>query len=705
MSAWFQELKRRNVIRVGSVYIVVAWLLIQVASVLENALKLPGWFDGMVSALILLGFPIALIFAWAFELTPDGVRLTTTSDQPTPRAATVDYLLLLALLSVGGLIVFDRFVSPQPTTTAVAAVAPAKVPSGPPSIAVLPFVDLSPNQDQAYFSDGLAEEILNLLTRVSNLQVAGRTSSFAYKGKNLDLRDIARSLNVTHVLEGSVRRAGQKIRVTAQLINASDGFHIFSETYDRKLDDVFSLQDDISARIAKALEIRLVKTARNVAGNGEAFDLYLRARDHLSSRQVSRLYEAERLLNEAVALAPEYAPVYAALALTNILLSNAPGSYGERPIAEVLPKAKALIDKALALEPTLAEGHAVLGLYMSMAGADKEKTVAALKRALALNPKLSDAKLWLASELNGPESISMLESIVQYDPGYFAAVQGLAQHYANSFEHDRAYALLDRAERIPGLRKKINSIRGAIAFQQGNLTTAYRALSTANKDTPSDRLVKEMLGWLLINLGETERAIALEAKGSKMYGLALLGRVDETLKLIEENRENKQLEGIIISVLTLIGHYKEAIHLVETKDGQLDHARLALLERFSFGALIDLVVAYRKLESPQKAQVVLDRLAAVIQKGRTLGYGRSPQNTVVVAQYEALSGRNDEALRLVNLAIERGLNGVNMVSPALSLTGLDQTPGYKAALRKLSDQVNLAREELGWGPLEPQTNL
>ncbi|MEO1338830.1 MAG: hypothetical protein AAFV29_24520, partial [Myxococcota bacterium] len=250
-----------------------------------------------------------------------------------------------------------------------------------------------------------------------------------------------------------------------------------------------------------------------------------------------------------------------------------------------------------------------------------------------------------------------------------------------------------------------NSIRGAIAFQQGNLTTAYRALSTANKDTPSDRLVKEMLGWLLINLGETERAIALEAKGSKMYGLALLGRVDETLKLIEENRENKQLEGIIISVLTLIGHYKEAIHLVETKDGQLDHARLALLERFSFGALIDLVVAYRKLESPQKAQVVLDRLAAVIQKGRTLGYGRSPQNTVVVAQYEALSGRNDEALRLVNLAIERGLNGVNMVSPALSLTGLDQTPGYKAALRKLSDQVNLAREELGWGPLEPQTNL
>ena len=262
MVGLLQEFKRRNVFRVAGLYLVVAWLLMQIATILESSLKLPDWFDGLVTALILLGFPIALILAWAFEMTPDGVRRTPalTPDESAPPTSRLDVLMLLVLVLVGGFIAVDRFGKsertsvPQqaPSTAAVEPTAPAKA-SLETSVAVLPFVDLSPNRDQEYFSDGLSEELLNVLTRVSNLKVAGRTSSFAFKGKNIDLREIAKSLNVTHVLEGSVRRADEKIRVTAQLIQASDGFHVFSETYDRQLQDIFTLQDEIAKRIANAL--------------------------------------------------------------------------------------------------------------------------------------------------------------------------------------------------------------------------------------------------------------------------------------------------------------------------------------------------------------------------------------------------------------------------------------------------------------------
>ncbi|HRO88185.1 MAG TPA: hypothetical protein PLH21_09190, partial [Chiayiivirga sp.] len=293
----FAELQRRNVFRVGAAYLVVAWLLVEISDTTFPRLGLPEWTVTFVIALLLLGLPVALFLAWAYELTPEGVK--PTRDVQLHESITrvtgrkLDLSIIAVLLVALGWFAWDKFgVGPQAPPPAAAGQAEA-------SIAVLPFTDMSAAGDQEYFGDGLAEEILNLLAGVRELKVSGRTSSFSFKGKDVPIPEIGRALGVAHILEGSVRKSGDRVRITAQLVKAEDGFHLWSETFDRQMEDIFAIQDEIADAIANALQLTLVGEITG-AGDLAAYDLYLQARPLVYSRNPQNLREARRLIDRAL---------------------------------------------------------------------------------------------------------------------------------------------------------------------------------------------------------------------------------------------------------------------------------------------------------------------------------------------------------------------------------------------------------------------
>src|SRR3990170_1555732 len=260
----FEELKRRNVFRVGIAYVITAWLVAQIADLVLDNIESPAWVMQTLMLVLALGFPFALLFAWAFELTPEGIRKEKDVDRSQSitheTGRKLDYAIIAFLMLALGYFAWDKF-APGGESAPATTVTEEEPPDTGKSIAVLPFVNMSDDAGNEYFSDGISEEILNALAKVPELQVAGRTSSFAFKGLNQDLRQIGSALNVSHILEGSVRKAGKRVRITAQLIKAADGYHVWSDTYDRELDDVFAIQDEISAAILQQLKAKLVGAA------------------------------------------------------------------------------------------------------------------------------------------------------------------------------------------------------------------------------------------------------------------------------------------------------------------------------------------------------------------------------------------------------------------------------------------------------------
>src|SRR2546421_4277138 len=270
---FFSELKRRNVYKVAVGYGVVGWLVMQVAATIVPALHLPDSLTTTVVVLVLLGFPIALVIAWAFEMTPEGMKRTEniSPDRKMPQWSARKFaaLIVTVALVAAGLLCYQIIRSKAPARTASTAVEEK-------SLAVLPFVDMSQTKDQEYFCDGISEEILDALAKVEGLRVVARTSSFAFKGKNDDVSEIAQKLNVRNVLEGSLRREGNRIRISVQLINARDGFHVWSHTFERELQGIFAVQDEITQAIVDALKIKLaVALPARARQNTEAYDLYL----------------------------------------------------------------------------------------------------------------------------------------------------------------------------------------------------------------------------------------------------------------------------------------------------------------------------------------------------------------------------------------------------------------------------------------------
>jgi TolB-like protein len=445
--SFLEEIKRRNVAKVAILYIVASWLLLQVTDVLSSLLQVPDWAGPFVVMLLILGFVPALIFSWVYEMTPEGLKREKDVDRSrsitSHTGRKINILIIVLLVLAIATVLIDRLIpheaavaeapvegqapeADSPESTDSTELAAAKFAPAPDrSIAVLPFVNMSGNQENEYFSDGLTEELLNVLAKMEGLRVAARTSSFRFKGEVGDPAEIGQALNVNHLLEGSVRQSGERIRITAQLINASDGYHLWSETYDRTLTDVFAIQDEISKAVARALEVRLLGGAeaadavRVATANMDAYNAYLKGTQLLAGSGVETYRAAEAQFKEALRLDPDFAAAHAGLARAWVDLAN----WGTLNIQETLPRVQEQIDKALAIDSDLPDAwvlKAWIRYNFDPRSPDRAGTEEALRRALALEPGNVRASEWLAFTLDRmgkrSEAVEVLEKAIERDP-------------------------------------------------------------------------------------------------------------------------------------------------------------------------------------------------------------------------------------------------------------------------------------------------
>jgi len=457
--SFIEELKRRNVIRVSIAYVVVSWLVSQVAEFAIETFGAPDWVLKIFVVFLMLGFPVVVIFAWAFEMTPEGIRRERDVDRNQSivkhTGRKLDYTIIFVLVLALGYFIFDkvRDQASEVTTTvaqeAVTAEAPVTVDAIPadPSIAVLPFTDMSPEQDQGYFSDGISEELLNVLVKVNGLKVASRTSSFTYKGSNLSLAEIADELKVDHVLEGSVRKADNRIRITAQLIDAKTDRHLWSESFDRELVDIFTIQDEIANAIVTALssELGILQDTPAIAvatatDNLDAYELYLKARGLFLARQ--QLEESIALYERAVALDPEFARAWEGLAAVYAVVES--WGFTGRDWDSLATQAA---ERALELDPGLSIPWAVVG-QVATNNADHISGMANMSRAIQLDPTNATNYLWRGISYSTlgfqAEAIADFKRCLEIDPAYANCKRHLALAYMIINENEPALPLIEQ---------------------------------------------------------------------------------------------------------------------------------------------------------------------------------------------------------------------------------------------------------------------
>ncbi len=448
----FVELKRRNVLRVGAAYLVGAWLLVQVSATLFPLFGLGDTAVRNVVILLVISFIPALIFAWVFEITPGGLKRESDVDRGqsiTPHTGKIlDRIIMVVLALALGYFAFDKFVLSESREGTIAEEAhqagrtEALVESfGEKSIAVLPFVDMSSNKDQEYMSDGIAEELLNLLAKIPELRVISRSSAFSYKGKHIKLAQVAKELNVAHILEGSVRKAGNRVRITAQLIEARSDTHLWSETYDRTLDDIFAIQDEIAAKVVEQLKITLLgELPKVVQTDPEAFALFLQAR-YLGLQFTAESFEQSNALYErALAIDPNYAAAWADLARNCINQTV----NGLRRIHDGYPLAREMLQKALALDPKHAPAESRLGWIAMVYDNDLAAAARHMEHALMLEPAnldiISNAAMLLLNLGRLDEAIALQQYVNALDPVSPIGYSNVAWFYRLAGHWDKAIA-------------------------------------------------------------------------------------------------------------------------------------------------------------------------------------------------------------------------------------------------------------------------
>jgi len=436
----FTELKRRNVFRVGIAYVVLAWIILQVGDTLAPALHLPEWINSALAFFLILGFPLAIFFAWAFEMTPEGLKLEKDVDRESSITPTtgrkLDRTIIVMLVVALGYFIWQS--QKAPTVDEV-----VETVAGQESIAVLPFENMSSDEEQEYFSDGLTEELLNLLAKIPELKVTSRTSAFFYKDKDVKISDVGRELNVDHVLEGSVRKSGKKIRITAQLIEVDTDAHLWSDTWDRDLDDVFVIQDEIAKAVVDELRVQLFgELPHAVQTDGDAYSLFLQARHAINQRTYESLLRGEELVQQAIDIDPNYAPAW----VLKAFIHSQQGDVGARLPRDAFPLARAAVDKALELDPDNGAAHALTGDIMISFERDSIGAKAAFERALAIDPNdidtLYQVGVFYAFTGEFEESIRLAERANELDPLHMPNIATLGYVYNILGRYDEAEEIL-----------------------------------------------------------------------------------------------------------------------------------------------------------------------------------------------------------------------------------------------------------------------
>jgi adenylate cyclase len=544
---FFSELKRRNVYKVAITYAVVAWLLIQAASILLPTFEAPAWVMKAFVVFLALGFVISVMISWAFEATPEGLK--RTEDVPPDVAAKLPtwsrrkfatFIIGVAVIAAG-LLAYQFLRAPRSTITSSAENK---------SIAVLPFVNMSADKNDEYLSDGVSEELITALSKITGLQVKARTSSFAFKGKNEDIQKIGELLHVSHLLEGSVAKAGNKLRITAQLIQASDGNHLWSDTYDRDMQDIFAVRSEVAQQVAATLKIRLLgeekrKIDKKPTENIEAYNLYRQGRYYGDNVSEEGIKKALPFFQQAIQKDPRFAMAYAGMADTYVAAADA--FIAPR---EAFSKAKEAALKAIELDDTLAEAHASLGLLhyhydWDWAAAEKE-----FKRALVLNPQSAWSYALYAQFLGGmgrvDEANDQGRRALEIDPLSATARWCLGWAFLNAGRSDEAIEQISKAMELNPNSAWARTFLGRAYLTKGMQQRGIEEMETARRDGPDDVFVLGLLGYgyavtgrradafkVLHSLDEMEKHRYV-SRAARVYVYAGLGDNDKAFEWLEK---------------------------------------------------------------------------------------------------------------------------------------------------------------------------
>jgi TolB-like protein len=559
--SFFSELKRRNVYKVAVAYAIVGWLLVQIATQVFPFLEIPNWVVRLVIALVVAGFPIALVIAWAFELTPEGIQRTedvdpTVAGRAPKKHAWVYVVVIGAVISIG-LFFIGRYTG-QHSTSGTGPELPAK------SIAVLPFDNLSRDPDNAFFAEGVQDEILTRLAKVADLKVIARTSTQKFKSAPENLPDIAKQLGVLNILEGSVQKANDQVRVNVQLVNAMTNAHLWAEIYDRKLTDIFAVESDIAKTIADTLQAKLTGSEKQMMASQPTTDttaneFYHKGRSLWEKRTGDNIPKAIEFYGQAIARDPNYALAYAGLANAYVLLPF----YTATRRADSYTKAKEAALKALQLDPSVAEAHVALGklnfFHMDLAGSMRE-----YQRAIELKPNSATAHQWFSND-----------SLVSY--GRF----------------DEAIAEGRRAVELDPLSVVINADLGLTFYLSRRYDDAIGQLRKTLAIDPTSFYAHYNLGIALQLKGDLSAAISEYEKAKQLsddsYVMALLGAAkglagdkkaaEQALKNLDQIFQNQDVDEYSRALLFLsLNNKEEALRSVERAVAARDGSSLTWIK-------------------------------------------------------------------------------------------------------------------------------
>jgi TolB-like protein/Tfp pilus assembly protein PilF len=571
------ELKRRNVYKVAIAYAVVAWLLMQIATQVFPFLEIPNWAIRLVIMLIVIGFPIALVIAWAFELTPEGLKRTEFAGELSKKSARNRiwlYVVVVAGAISVSLFLLGRYTAPTKLSGSTNAAAK--------SIAVLPFENLSEDKANAYFADGIQEEILTRLAKIADLKVISRTSTQQYGSKPGNLSEIAKQLGVANILEGSVQKAGDSVRVSVNLIQAASDSHLWAETYDRKLNDIFAVESDIATTIAETLQAKLTgseKTAiaKRPTANPEAYELYLKGRYFWNKRTAADLRTAIEYFNEALGKDPGYALAYAGLADSYTLLHV----FGAASPADSFPQAQEAAKKAVELDETSAEAHTSLAWMLILYDFDFERAYKEFERAIQLNPNYATAHHWygvtlamtgqfdraiaegkraveldpLSLVINAnlgsdyfnarryDEAITQLRKTIEMDPRFSFARRGLGEALQASGQLNEAIAEYRKAVELDDAPLSLAHLGQAYA-RAGQREEAQKILARLSEEAKSRYVRASSFAFVYLALGDKERAIDEMERAYRERDVAGAAWV-KVDPMLDELRGNPRFEALV----------------------------------------------------------------------------------------------------------------------------------------------------------------
>ena len=513
----FSELQRRNVVRVTIGYIVSSWLLIQVADLVLENIGSPKWVIQSIMLVLALGFPVVVFFSWAYEVTPEGIRRESEVDRSQSithvTGRKLDRAIMAALVVALGYFAFDKYVLSDDPEAAIAepiaAEADAPTPTSPSvtedaaadmgkSIAVLPFVNMSADKSSEYFSDGLADTVLHMLAQIRELRVAARTSSFQFRDQAMDIAAIGSQLNVGAVLEGSVQRAGDKIRVTAQLIDVSNGYHLWSGNFDRELNDVFAIQDEIASEVVSALKLSLLgdsgdPISTDDTDNIDAYTEFLLAVNDLGSPNTESLPSAAKHLQEAVRLDPNYARAHSSLGRVYLEMEG----YGLMGTTAAIAAARNAASRALDVAPTSSEALAVLG-WADLRDGKLQPAGELLAEAIRNGPSdviaLQYFAGFLTADARPAEAAETYRRVIRLDPLSENPYLGLAELLRSEKKFSEAHELVAKRLEMAADSPSLRAAQSVNELAQGNLAAATRIMIEAHNLDPDDADIPAIIG-------------------------------------------------------------------------------------------------------------------------------------------------------------------------------------------------------------------